>query len=122
MYAGTSTEFNKIIAGNSRHFFCKLVYKNEELTKFRSVKLTQQSIPDTDSFTIGGTISSVLEVEMDKPKTLITGKEFKLFFGLEVSGEVEWCPMCVVTAEKPKEDAGIITFTAYDRMVTAILS
>lgn len=119
MYAGTSTEFNKIIAGNSRHFFCKLVYKNEELTKFRSVKLTQQSIPDTDSFTIGGTISSVLEVEMDKPKTLITGKEFKLFFGLEVSGEVEWCPMCVVTAEKPKEDAGIITFTAYDRMVTA---
>lgn len=121
MYTETTEGFNSIISGSSRHFYCKLSRDGEELTTgFFNVKITQQANPETDSFTIGGTVATVVEVEMKKPNSMLTGKEFQLSFGLEVDGEVEWCPMCVVTAEKPKEDSGLITFTAYDRMVTAL--
>lgn len=121
MYTGTTDGFNNIISGTSRHFYCKLSRAGEEhTTGFRSVKITLQANPDTDNFSIGGTVSALVEVQMDKPQSLLTGKEFQLSFGLEVDDEVEWCPMCVVTAEKPKEDCGMITFTAYDRMVTVL--
>lgn len=120
MYQNLSTGFINELNGTSRHFHCKLSRTGEELTGFRSVKVTQQANPETDSFTIGGTVAAVAEVRMDKPKTLVTGKEYQLSFGLEVNGAVEWCPVCIVTPEKPKENDGLITFTAYDRMVTKL--
>lgn len=120
MYQNLSTGFINELNGTSRHFHCKLSRTGEELTGFRSVKVTQQANPETDSFTIGGTVAAVVEVRMDKPKTLVTGKEYQLSFGLEVNGTVEWCPVCIVTPEKPKENDGLITFTAYDRMVTKL--
>lgn len=121
MYTGTTNSFNEILGGASRHFYCKFSREGEEITSgFRSVKITQQANPETDSFSIGGSVATVVEVQMDKPSSLLTGKEFQVSFGLEVDGKIEYCPVCVVTAEKPKEDDGLISFTAYDRMVSKL--
>lgn len=120
MYTNTTTEFNNIISGSSRHFYCKLSRDGEEhTTGFRSVKVSGQSTEESDKPSLGGTVAATVEISMDKPSnSLITGKEYQLSFGLEVDGEIEYCPVCVITAEKPKEDDGVLTFTAYDRMVS----
>lgn len=120
MYTGTTTEFNNIISGSSRHFYCKLSRDGEEhTTGFRSVKISGQSNEESDKPSLGGTVATTVEISMDKPvNSLITGKEYQLSFGLEVGGAVEYCPICKITAEKPKEDDGVLTFTAYDRMVS----
>lgn len=120
MYTGTTEGFNNIISGSSRHFYCKLSREGEEhTTGFRSVKISCQSNTESDKPSIGGTVSTTVEISMDKPSnSLITGKEYQLSFGLEVDGTVEYCPICKITAEKPKEDDGVLKFTAYDRMVS----
>ena len=120
MYINTSTEFNNIISGTSRHFFCRLSRDGEEHTAgFRSVKVSAQANAESDKPSIGGTVAVTVEISMDKPtNSFITGKEYQLSFGLEVNGTVEYCPIAMITAEKPKEDDGVLTFTAYDRMVS----
>lgn len=120
MYTGTTEGFNSIISGSSRHFYCKLSRDGEEhTTGFRSVKISGQANTESDKPSIGGTVSTTVEISMDKPSnSLITGKEYQLSFGLEVDGTVEYCPICKITAEKPKEDDGVLKFTAYDRMVS----
>lgn len=120
MYTGTTEGFNNIISGSSRHFYCKLSRDGEEhTTGFRSVKISGQANTESDKPSIGGTVSTTVEISMDKPSnSLITGKEYQLSFGLEVDGTVEYCPICKITAEKPKEDDGVLKFTAYDRMVS----
>lgn len=120
MYTGTTEGFNNIISGSSRHFYCKLSRDGEEhTTGFRSVKISGQANTESDKPSIGGTVATTVEISMNKPEnSLITGKEYQLSFGLEVDGTVEYCPICKITAEKPKEDDGVLKFTAYDRIVS----
>lgn len=121
MYRETSEGFNSITAGTSRHFYCRLSCDGEEHTEgIRSVRLTMQANPDSDKPSVGGTVSAVTEVSMDTPEQILTGKEYQLSFGLLVDGKIEYCPVCVVTPQKPKEEDGLLSFTAYDRMYTRL--
>lgn len=123
MHSGTTEKFNSVIAGASRHFYFKMSRDGEEYTSgIRSVKISAQANSES-KLSIGGTVATTVEISMEKPEERqLTGKEYQLFFGLEVDGENEWCPMCLITPEKPKEKDGILTFTAYDRMVSVFNS
>lgn len=120
MYQNTSTEFNNIIEGDGRTFYARLVCGDEILTRFMSAKLTSQANEDTNTISIGGTVSSFIEVSMEKPDTLLTGKEYSFEIGLMVGEAMEWVPMGVFTPQKPQESDGLVTFTAYDRMVSKL--
>ena len=120
MYQGTTTEFNNIISGDSRTFHARMISGDVVITGFKSVKINGQANEDTNTISIGGVVSSFIEVNMDKPDAMITGKEYTLEFGLTVGEEVEWVPVGVFTPQKPTESDGAISFTAYDRMVSKL--
>lgn len=120
MYQNTSKEFNSIIEGDGRTFYARMVYGDEILNRFISIKLTSQANEDTNTISIGGAVSSFIEVSMEKPDTLLTGKEYSFEIGLMVGEAMEWVPMGIFTPQKPKESDGIVTFTAYDRMVSKL--
>lgn len=120
MYQNTSKEFNSIIEGDGRTFYARMVYGDEILNRSISIKLTSQANEDTNTISIGGAVSSFIEVSMEKPDTLLTGKEYSFEIGLMAGEAMEWVPMGIFTPQKPKESDGIVTFTAYDRMVSKL--
>ena len=126
MYSGVSDAFKSKVAEASRTFKAKLVnVTNTGLildSGFNAVKLYSQSNEDTETLSIGGTVSSYIEVEMKKPKYTVTGNEYTLYFGLTLDdGTTEWIPMGLFTAQKPTySEDDTITFTAYDRFVSKL--
>lgn len=120
MYGLMSKAFDDTINGCSRTMRAKLVYGDEVIDKgIQSVKLLAQANSNTDTIDIGGAVSAYIEVALHNPSSMVTGKEYTLYIGtLLPDGTVEYCPMGLFTAQKPKEDDGLVSFTAYDRMVS----
>lgn len=111
----TSAGFGEVISENNRTFEAKLTVGNTELPNIISVKQEARSCGN-DCITIGGAISTSVEIEMLKPATQLKNQEFDLCLGLAVGNATEWVPMGKYTALKIKDDDGILKFTAYDRV------
>lgn len=114
--------FERVLAGPSRTMRAKLVYGDEVIDSgIKSIKIISQANPDNDTISIGGTVSAYAEITLYKQTHMVTGKEYTLHLGaLLPDGTVEYCPMGLFTAQKPKEDDDTVTFTAYDRMVSKL--
>lgn len=113
---GASERFNEIILGDSRQFKARIKVGEKEIsTGFRSVRQYAQS-SDTGYVSIGGAVSSYIEVEMWKPEVMLENAEIEVSIGLLVDGEPEYVPLGLYTVLKPQNDDGVIRFTAYDRI------
>lgn len=124
MYQDVTSSYAEKINNESRTFIAKLEFSSGDVmeTDVRSIKLTSQANSGTDTVEIGGVVSTQLDIEAHSPDFSITGKEFKLYFGLQLDGNVEYVPMGVFIPQKPtySQDKSIVTFTAYDRMVSKL--
>ena len=111
-----STQYDTAILEDGRTFRAKITIGTEEITDgFRLIKQSARSC-GSDYITIGGAVSSCVEVEMWAPSVQLKNQEFNLGIGLVVEGETEWVPIGKFTAPDPKDNDGILTFTAYDRI------
>lgn len=113
-----SDKFNAAILGDDRKFHTKLAFGNTEVTDVvRSIKQYSQVVQG-NVFSIGGAVSSYIDIELWNPDFQIEGNEFDVYIGLETdSKNIEWCPIGKFTAERPKTSIdGLITVTAYDRI------
>lgn len=113
----TSEQFNSAILGDYRRFQSKLRIGTSEVTEgFRSIKQTIRST-NGDNISVGGAISSYIEVEMWYPQLLLGNAEIEWILTLELpSGGIEEIPMGLFTVQDPKEDDGVVRFAAYDRI------
>lgn len=139
----TTKNFEKAILGDNRTLRAKIkTGKYETEDGFISIKHYMKSVEN--SITVGGAVSSYVEVEMWKPDFFIENSELQIFIGIDVEDEknvlldtlggkildansnniltvssqekTEWIPLGLFTAQKPKNDNEIVTFTAYDRI------
>ena len=139
----TTKNFEKAILGDNRTFRAKIkTGKYETEDGFISIKHYMKSVEN--SITVGGAVSSYVEVEMWKPDFFVENSELQIFIGIDVEDEdnvlldtlggkildansnniltvssqekTEWIPLGLFTAQKPKNDNEIVTFTAYDRI------
>lgn len=110
------------LAGNSRCMRAKLVCGSEVIDSgIQSIKLVQQANADNETVSIGGAVSAYAEISIYKPLRLVTRKEYTLYIGAVLpDGTVEYCKMGLFTPKKPQEDDGLLTFKAYDRMVSRL--
>lgn len=110
------------LAGNSRCMRAKLVCSSEVIDSgIQSIKLVQQANADNETVSIGGAVSAYAEISIYKPLRLVTRKEYTLYIGAVLPDDtVEYCKMGLFTPKKPKEDDGLLTFKAYDRMVSRL--
>lgn len=111
-----------MLAGNSRCMRAKLVCGSEVIDSgIQSIKLVQQANADNETVSIGGAVSAYAEISIYKPLRLVTRKEYTLYIGAVLpDGTVEYCKMGLFTPKKPQEDDGLLTFKAYDRMVSRL--
>ena len=82
--------------------------------------LSATSAVSTDCVSIGGALSSSIQVTMKKPETEIDGQELTVAVGVLSEGTYLYCPIGKFTPEKTTNDDGLISFTAYDRMQTKL--
>lgn len=110
------------LAGNSRCMRAKLVCGSEVIDSgIQSIKLVQQANADNETVGIGGVVSAYAEISIYKPLRLVTRKEYTLYIGAVLPDDtVEYCKMGLFTPKKPQEDDGLLTFKAYDRMVSRL--
>ena len=125
MYNEVTNAFKGKILEQSRTFRARLINaaNSKEVISdgFFAVKVYEQSNEDTETLSLGGTVSSYIEVELYKPAYYVTGKEYKLQIGLQLdNGTLESVQMGLFKAQKPSEDNGKVTFTAYDRFVSRL--
>lgn len=112
----TSKIFEDAILGNSRNFVTKIEISGQEIkAKIRSVVYTASANP-ANSVTIGGTGSAYVQIEMEKPSVDLENTEFLLNIGLDLNSTLEFVPLGYFTAQKPVNNDGVLSFTAYDRM------
>lgn len=111
-----SEEFNNVILGNKRAFQAKIKIGNTEIASgIRSIKQYTRSCSN-DCISIGGAVSSYIEIEMWKPDIQLENKEMEVSIGLTVEGSVIWTPLGLYTVQHPQNDEGFIKFIAYDRI------
>lgn len=111
-----STGLSAAIQGDQRSFKARIKCGEWETTEgIRAVQQYSQSNPD-NYISIGGAVSSYVEVEMWKPELQLENKEIEVSIGVLVEGEPEWVQLGLFTAQKPENDDGVIRFTAYDRI------
>lgn len=114
----TSEKFKNAVYGDSRTFLAKVSdgthSSNEEIL---SLKQTSRSVAD-DCISVGGAVSSYVEIKMWDPGFTLDGTELEISIGMTIDSEPEWVPLGIFTAQKPKSDNGVVTFTAYDRIQT----
>lgn len=126
MYTNVSSAFRSKIAEPSRRFTAKLVNTADATdfidSGFEKIEFNANSIPNSNNFTIGGTVSSYINVTCATTAKIATNKEYELQIGLYLNdGTVEYVPMGYFTPEKPKTNTdGRLEFTAYDRMVSKL--
>lgn len=110
------------LAGNSRCMRARLVCGSEVIDSgIQSIKLVQQANADNETVSIGGAVSAYAEISIYKPLRLVTRKEYTLYIGAVLPDDtVEYCKMGLFTPKKPQEDDGLLTFKAYDRMVSRL--
>lgn len=116
----TSENFDKSIRGYSRTFLTKFEVSGKEIpAQVRSI-LYSASANQGDSVSIGGATSACTQITMVKPDVSLENQEFTLYLGLDLGDTQEFVKMGLFTAQKPQNDDGILTFTAYDRMTSKL--
>ena len=122
MHIGTSTAFNEKVLELSRTFHAKIECGSVVIDSgFRNVTIHYQAHADEETISIGDAVATYVTIEMYKPDFTFTGKKFTLFLGLELdNGTIEHVQVGKFTAQKPENDRGVITFTAYDSMTTTL--
>ena len=114
----TSENFKNAVYGDSRTFLAKISDgANSASEEILSLKQTSRSVAD-DCISIGGAVSSYVEVKMRDRGFTLDGTELEISIGMTIDSEPEWVPLGIFTAQKPKSDNGVVTFTAYDRIQT----
>lgn len=114
----TSEKFKNAVYGDSRTFIAKVSDGTHSASEeILSLKQTSRSVAD-DCISIGGAVSSYVEVKMWDPSFALDGTELEISIGMTIGSEPEWVPLGLFTAQKPKSDSGVVTFTAYDRIQT----
>lgn len=114
----TSEKFKNAVYGDSRTFLAKVSDGTHSTSdEILSLKQTSRSAAD-DCVSIGGAVSSYVEIKMWDPGFTLDGTELEISIGMMIDSEPEWAPLGLFTAQKPKSDSGVVTFTAYDRIQT----
>lgn len=114
----TSEKFKNAVYGDSRTFLAKISAGTHSASEeILSLKQTSRSVAD-DCISIGGAVSSYVEIKMWDPGFTLDGTELEISIGMTIGSEPEWVPLGLFTAQKPKTDSGVVTFTAYDRIQT----
>ena len=114
----TSEKFKNAVYGDSRTFLAKVSDGTHSASEeILSIKQTSRSVAD-DCISIGGAVSSYVEIKMWDPGFALDGTELEISIGMVIDSEPEWVPLGLFTAQKPKNDNGVVTFTAYDRIQT----
>lgn len=114
----TSEKFKNAVYGDSRTFLAKVSDGTHSASEeILSLKQTSRSAAD-DCVSIGGAVSSYVEIKMWDPGFTLDGTELEISIGMMIDSEPEWVPLGLFTAQKPKSDNGVVTFTAYDRIQT----
>lgn len=122
MYQNVTSSFEAKVNSVSRTFLAKLVFSDTEIidSGIRNVKLSQQANSSTDTIELGGIVSAQIDVEAFSTEFSVISREFQLYLGIELDGGVEYIPIGIFTPQKPtySQDKSIVSFTAYDRMVS----
>lgn len=122
MYQDVTSSFEEKVNNVSRTFFTKLVFSDTEVidSGMRNYKLSQQANSGTDTIELGGTVSAQIDVEAFSTEFSVISREFQLYLGIETDSVVEYIPIGIYMPQKPtySQDKSIVTFTAYDRMVS----
>lgn len=114
----TSEKFKNAVYGDSRTFLAKVSDGTHSASEeILSLKQTSRSVAD-DCISVGGAVSSYVEIKMWDPGFTLDGTELEISIGMTIGSEPEWVPLGLFTAQKPKSDSGVVTFTAYDRIQT----
>lgn len=114
----TSEKFKNAVYGESRTFLAKVSDGTHSASEeILSLKQTSRSVAD-DCVSVGGAVSSYIEVKMWDPGFTLDGTELEISLGMMIGSKAEWVPLGLFTAQKPKSDNGVVTFTAYDRIQT----
>lgn len=114
----TSEKFKNAVYGDSRTFLAKVSDGTHSASEeILSLKQTSRSVAD-DCISVGGAVSSYVEIKMWDPGFALDGTELEISIGMTIGSEPEWVPLGLFTAQKPKTDSGVVTFTAYDRIQT----
>lgn len=114
----TSEKFKNAVYGDSRTFLAKVSDGTHSASEeILSLKQTSRSVAD-DCISVGGAVSSYVEVKMWDPGFTLDGTELEISIGMVIDSKPEWVALGLFTAQKPKTDSGVVTFTAYDRIQT----
>ena len=112
----TSEKFKNAVYGDSRTFLAKVSDGTHSASEeILSLKQTSRAVSD-DCISVGGAVSSYVEIKMWDPGFTLDGTELEISIGMTIGSEPEWVPLGIFTAQKPKSDSGVVTFTAYDRI------
>lgn len=110
--------FNNAIRGNVRKLLARVKFGDQEITEgFKSIKAVSRSC-SSDCITIGGAVSSYVEIELWKPDFELEDKEIEVSIGVSLENGPQFVPLGLFTVQKPKDDDGVIKFTAYDRITS----
>lgn len=114
----TSEKFKNAVYGDSRTFLAKVSDGTHSASEeILSLKQASRAVAD-DCISVGGAASSYVEIKMWDPGFTLDGTELEISIGMTIGSEPEWVPLGLFTAQKPKSDSGVVTFTAYDRIQT----
>lgn len=114
----TSEKFKNAVYGDSRTFLAKVSDGTHSASEeILSLKQASRSVAD-DCISVGGAVSSYVEIKMWDPGFTLDGTELEISIGMVIDSKAEWVPLGLFTAQKPKSDSGVVTFTAYDRIQT----
>ena len=112
----TSEKFKNAVYGDSRTFLAKVSDGTHSASEeILSLKQASRSVAG-DCISVGGAVSSYVEIKMWDPGFTLDGTELEISIGMTIDSEPEWVPLGLFTAQKPKSDSGVVMFTAYDRI------
>lgn len=115
-----SEAFNDSISGDSRTFYPRMEISGKDIkAEITSIVYAAAANPG-DYVTIGGAVSAGVQITMKKPDAVMENAEFALYIGLDVDGAAEYVPLGLFTVQKPQNDDGMLSFTAYDRMTSRL--
>ena len=115
-----SGAFNDNILGYSRAFLTRIEIDGKVIDAEISEILYTASANPGDYVIIGGAVSAGVQISMKKPQATMENTEFSLKIGLDLNGTEEYVPLGLFTVQKPQNDDGMLSFTAYDRMTSKL--
>lgn len=118
MYQASALFEEKIIE-DSRSFDAKLICGENSAGGIRTIAVEAKA-NNGDYVSIGGTAATYATVIMQKPDFAMENQEIELQIGVFTGDTFEYCSIGKFTVQKPSDDDGLLTFTAYDRMVSKL--